>query len=223
MFRLIFQPGLSTEEIVIRAISVLVIAITAFAYHEYAHAIVADRLGDPTPRNNGRITLNPFPHLDLVGMILLLAVGFGWATTPVRPGLLRGDTRKSMALVSVAGPIANILMALLFSIPYQLANFGLIDPVSFSTSNFEFFFRVGLYINVLLFIFNLLPIPPLDGFSILVGIVPEPMARPLMALRNSGMTAFLFIAIIFILPQFGIDVIGFIFPLVDQVIQFLVS
>ncbi|MEM9776592.1 MAG: site-2 protease family protein [Chloroflexota bacterium] len=223
MFRLIFQPGLSTEEIIIRAISVIVIAITAFAYHEYAHAIVADRLGDPTPRNNGRITLNPFPHLDLVGMILLLAVGFGWATTPVRPDLLRGETRKSMALVSVAGPIANILMALLFTIPYQLANFGLIDGIAFTQGNFEFFFRVGLYINVLLFIFNLLPIPPLDGFTILVGILPKPMAQPLMSLRNSGMTAFLFIAIIFILPQFGIDVIGFIFPLVDQVVQFLVS
>ena len=223
MFRIIFQPGLSTEEIIIRAISVLVIAITAFAYHEYAHALVADRLGDPTPRNNGRMTLNPFPHLDLVGMILLLAVGFGWATTPVRPDLLRGETRKSMALVSVAGPIANILMAILFSIPYQLVNFGVLDEVALYTSNFEFFFRMGLYINVLLFIFNLLPIPPLDGFSILVGIVPKPMALPLMRLRNSGMTAFIFIAIIFILPQFGIDVIGFIFPLVDQVIQFLVS
>lgn len=207
----------------IRAISVIVIAITAFAYHEFAHAIVADRLGDPTPRNNGRITLNPFPHLDLIGMILLLAVGFGWATTPVRPDLMRGETRKSMALVAVAGPIANILMALLFSIPYQLVNFGMLDPEIFFNSSLNFFFRVGLYINVLLFIFNLLPIPPLDGFSILVGIVPKPMAQPLMALRNSGMTAFIFIAIIFILPQVGIDVIGFIFPVVDQVIDFLVS
>jgi len=223
MLRGIFQQGLEPYDLVVRIISTIAVAITAFAYHEYAHAIVADRLGDPTPRENGRITLNPFPHLDVVGMILLLAVGFGWATTPVRPDLLRGETRKSMALVAVAGPTANLLMALLFAIPYQLVKFGILDAQTFATSDFEFFFRMGLIINILLLVFNLLPIPPLDGFSILVGIVPEPLADPLVAFRRSGYSMYLLLAIVFVLPYLGYDVIGFIFPVVDSITSFLVS
>lgn len=223
MLRGIFNQGLDPFDLGVAILSVLVVAVTAFAYHEYAHAIVADRLGDPTPRQNGRITLNPFPHLDAMGMILLLFIGFGWATTPVNPSLLRGDTRKSMALVAVAGPIANLIMAFIFSIPYQLVNFGLLDATTFFDGNFAFFFRMGLYINILLFVFNLLPIPPLDGFTILTGILPKPMAAPLVAFRNSAYSVYLLIGLIFLLPYLGYDIIGFIFPIVDTIINFLIS
>ncbi|MFK7803419.1 MAG: site-2 protease family protein, partial [Anaerolineae bacterium] len=215
----IFQQGLDPYQLFIAVLSVLVVAITAFAYHEFAHAYVADRLGDPTPRENGRMTLNPFPHLSLVGMILLLFIGFGWATTPINPSKLRGDIRRSMALVSIAGPLANLLMALLFAIPYQLVNAGILDAQAFEFSDFRFFFQMGLLINVILFVFNLLPIPPLDGFTILVGIVPEPLSRPLIALRQSGYTSFIFLAVIFLLPMLGYDVFGVIFAVVDPIIN----
>ncbi len=223
MLRGIFSQGLDPFDLAIAIISVLVVAITAFAYHEYAHAVVADYLGDPTPRKAGRMTLNPFPHLDMMGMILLLFIGFGWATTPVNPSMLRGETRRSMALVAVAGPIANLIMAFIFSIPYQLVNFGILDQAAFFGSDFAYFFRIGLYINILLFVFNLLPIPPLDGFTILVGILPEDFAQPLMAFRRSPYSMYLLIGLIFVLPFMGFDVIGFIFPVVDSIIGFLVS
>ena len=110
---LITQP---ISEIIAFAIT----AILAFAYHEFAHAFVADRLGDPTPRDNGRITLNPFPHLSVFGLIMLFLVGFGWAVTPVNPSLLRGNYRRSMAMVAIAGPLANLAMAILWALPIPL-------------------------------------------------------------------------------------------------------
>jgi hypothetical protein len=107
------------------AVAFAVTAILAFAYHEFAHAFVADRLDDPTPRSLGRMTLNPFVHLSAFGLVMLFLFGFGWATTPVNPSRLRGNPRTSMAIVSVAGPAANLLMALLYAIPVRL---GLVSP-----------------------------------------------------------------------------------------------
>src|SRR5690606_4863653 len=101
-------------------IAFIITATLAFAYHEFAHAIVADRLGDPTPRSYGRITLNPFVHLDLFGMVMLILAGFGWAMTPVNPNNLRGNPRTSYAIVALAGPVANLIMAILFALPIRL-------------------------------------------------------------------------------------------------------
>ena len=89
-------------------ISFAVTIIIAFAYHEAAHALVADRLGDSTPRAYGRMTLNPIAHLDRTGLILVLLFGFGWASTPVNPYQLRGNRYRSHAIVAVAGPVANL-------------------------------------------------------------------------------------------------------------------
>ena len=121
---LILQLAEQGIEVVVGFIAIM---ICAFAYHEYAHAIVADRLGDPTPRQHGRMTLNPFPHLSLFGLIMLLIAGFGWATTPVRPNLLRGNPRISMAWVAAAGPFANFLMAALSAIPIRLMDAGMLS------------------------------------------------------------------------------------------------
>ena len=184
------------------AIGVVFVIIGAFAYHEYAHAIVADRLGDPTPREYGRMTLNPFPHLSLAGLVMLLLAGFGWATTPVRPNLLRGNPRVSMAWVAVAGPIANLLMAVIFAIPIRLINAGMLTlswgDLLYNVSNW------GVYINLLLLIFNLLPIPPLDGFTILLGMLPAEFAYRLEPLRQYGILILL--GVLFLGPQIGIDI-----------------
>jgi Zn-dependent protease len=194
-------------------IAFAITAILAFAYHEFAHAIVADRLGDPTPRSFGRITLNPVVHLDPLGTILLLMFGFGWASTPVNPNRLQGNPRTSYAIVALAGPVANLIMAILFAIPLRL---DLVDPTAngrILPSLFTFLW-IGVQINLLLMAFNLLPLPPLDGFSILLGLLPVELAYRLEGLRRYG-TTLLFLAIL--VPQLiGLNLLGtFISPIID--------
>lgn len=200
------------------AIIFVIVISLSFAYHEFAHAIVADRLGDPTPRQYGRITLNPFPHLSLVGFVLLLMFGFGGAYTPVRPQLLRGDWRKSHALVAVAGPAANLIMALIFAGLYRLIETGIFPP-SEATSLGLSFAKSGVFWNLFLMAFNLVPIPPLDGFTILQGVLPREISVQLDGVRQYGML--ILIAALFLLPNVGFDLFGdFVFPSVRQ-LQFL--
>jgi Zn-dependent protease len=198
-------------------IAFIIVAVFAFAYHEFGHAIVADRLGDLTPRRHGRITLNPIPHLSLVGMIMLLLIGFGWAVTPIDPRQMRGNPRTSHAIVALAGPAANFIMAFLFAIPLRLITAGIIQPAAFTggessmVTQFLFtFLTIGVRLNLFLIAFNLLPIPPLDGFWILRGVLPAEMAYRLDGLQQYGMLIFLLV--IFVLPRVGIS----IFPLVNE-------
>ena len=195
-------------------------AILAFAYHEYAHAIVADRLGDPTPRSFGRMSPNPLRHLSAFGLIMLFLVGFGWATTPVNPNQLRGNPRKSMMIVAIAGPLANLAMATLFAIPIRL---GIFDP-SFSEELLPTAFQIcwtGVQINLLLFAFNLLPIPPLDGFTILLGLLPADLAYQLAGLRQYG--SMILLALI-ILPQFtGFSIIGQVISPITETLTLLLT
>lgn len=188
-------------------IAFAVTAVFAFAYHEFAHAIVADRLGDPTPRSYGRISLNPIVHLNAFGLIMLFLAGFGWATTPVNPGQLRGNPRTSMAIVAVAGPAANLLMALLYALPIRLGVVQPSPPGEILPSLFQFL-TVGIQINLVLFSFNLLPIPPLDGFTILLGLLPAELAYQLQPLRQYG--TMLLVAAILFLPLIGFDIFGLV-------------
>ena len=188
------------------AVPLFIALVIAFAYHEFGHAIVADRLGDPTPRQNGRITLNPIPHLSLIGLIMLVVAGFGWATTPVTPSYLRGNIRRSYAIVSVAGPAANLIMALMWAGIALLM--GFLGPDFFQTMP-DFLASLlvalpqwGIIMNFFLMFFNLMPIPPLDGFSILLGILPYEMAAQLEPLRRYGLIILLLA--VFILPSTGI-------------------
>jgi Zn-dependent protease len=202
------------------AVAFAITAILAFAYHEFAHAFVADRLDDPTPRSFGRISLNPFVHLNAFGILMLFLLGFGWATTPVNPSRLRGNPRTSMAIVAIAGPLANLFMALLYAVPIRL---GLIDP-SFSSAIWPTPWQIvsmGIYINLLLFAFNLLPIPPLDGFTILLGLLPPDMAYRLAPFRQYGPMILL---AILILPTFvpGLSEYGVFHLIIDPVIRILV-
>lgn len=183
----------------------LVVALFAFAYHEFAHALMADRLGDDTPRNHGRITLNPFPHISLLGFILLATIGIGWATTPVNPSKLAGNPRLSHALVALVGPLANLFMALFFAAAGSVLNLAALNQPEFVESAIYW----GVWLNTILLFFNLLPIPPLDGFTILLGFLPGPLAQAVAPLRRFGMLAFLLV--IFLLPSIGIDVLGVVF------------
>jgi len=193
--------------IVPSAISFLIILIFAFAYHELAHAVTADRLGDPTPRRYGRITLNPFANLDKMGMILALIIGFGYAFTPINPNYLRGNIRRSFAIVAVAGPLTNLLMAFLFGLPLRLGWVAFSLPGDILPSAYSFL-TFGVYYNLLLFAFNLIPVPPLDGFRILIGLVPVEFALKLEGLYRYSQ--FIFLGIFFLLPVAGINVIGYV-------------
>jgi Zn-dependent protease len=174
----------------------IVISITI---HEFAHAFAADRLGDPTPRLQGRLTLDPRAHLDPIGTVMLLLVRFGWGK-PVEfdPFNLR-HPRRDAAIISVAGPISNILLASVCSIIFRIlltdVGFALNAAVGpFILSLLIGFLTSLITINVVLAIFNLVPIHPLDGFKIVGGILPEETARQWYELERYG-----FIFLIFLL------------------------
>ena len=159
----------------ITAIPGILIAIT---FHEYAHAFVADKLGDDTPRRQGRLTLNPLKHIDIYGMILLLFVGFGWGKpVEINPNNFKRtiSIKKGNALVSLAGPIMNFLLAIIFSIILALyLRFGFIFAITNPVGHtLALIIRYIISINVGLGVFNLIPLPPLDGSKILVALLPE--------------------------------------------------
>lgn len=166
----------NTQEIfniLVRAI----VLFTAIPIHECAHALVADKLGDHTARNLGRITLNPLPHLDPVGSVLLLLTGFGWARpVPVTTRHFK-NVKRDMALTAIAGPLSNLLLGLVVMVVYKvfllLAFNGSLQMVELSTLEAlsQILFTM-ISINVGLAIFNLLPIPPLDGSRLLTALLP---------------------------------------------------
>lgn len=167
--------------------SVIITLLIAFTVHEFAHAWTADRLGDDTPRLQGRLTLNPLAHLDLVGTLMLIVAGFGWAKpVPVRPEVLQRRTPAGMMLVAAAGPFSNLVMALLASVPFQ---FGLVDRIAPRGDLFPTFsnlFLTFIIINLLLFFFNLLPIFPLDGEKVLHYFLPPNGKLTMLRLRPYG-------------------------------------
>ena len=171
------DPAAYLADLVLK-IPALLIAVTI---HEVAHALVADRLGDPTPRAAGRITLNPFPHLDLFGALAFVIAGFGWAKpVPVNAANLR-HPRRDMALVAVAGPVSNFVAAFLGLVLFVLARqSGLVGvPVA----------QVLLWIfqfNLALGIFNLIPLPPLDGGHFLPYFLPRQAGAVLHSLEQFG-------------------------------------
>lgn len=145
--------------------------LIGFAFHEYAHAQTAVWLGDDTPRLQGRTTLNPFVHIDLIGFVLILIAHFGWAKpVQVNPYNFKNRKRDDL-LVSIAGPLMNLLLAILFSVLINITYFiptTILDNATFNILMNIFYHAV--WINVLLFVFNLLPIPPLDGSHIFFGL-----------------------------------------------------
>lgn len=144
--------------------------VLALTFHEYAHAKVADLLGDPTPRREGRLSLNPLDHIDPLGFIMLIFVRFGWAKpVPINPFNFKGDRNRGVILVSLAGPLANLLFAFISTFLLYFSVLGFFGGASnylYSLSQF-----LILY-NVYFMLFNLLPIPPLDGSKVLNSILP---------------------------------------------------
>ena len=151
--------------------------LIALTFHEFAHAFAADKLGDDTPRRQGRLTLNPLAHMDPVGSILLLFAGFGWGKpVEINPRNFNRDITvdKANAIVSFAGPLMNFILAIIFSLIYAaIFRFG--DAGFFNTQAGGILLTIvfsAILTNVGLGVFNLIPLPPLDGSKILMNFLP---------------------------------------------------
>lgn len=187
------------ETIVSKIAIMLVPALLAIILHEVAHGYIAERFGDPTARLLGRLTMNPLKHLDPIGTIAIFIFGFGWARpVPVNPGNFRRP-RRDMIWVALAGPATNLLLAALSAL--LLRGLGMLDQSSIGGSQIyvQFITPVkmmagfSLYINVLLGVFNLIPVPPLDGGRVLTGILPERQAALLSRFESFGFVLILFL------------------------------
>lgn len=187
--------------------------LIALTFHEFAHGLAADRLGDRTPYYQGRLTLNPLPHIDWVGFLMLVIFKFGWAK-PVQVNPLNFKNvgiKKGMMLVSLAGPAMNMLLAffgmimLKMLIPYQDSQLAvlfipLLEPL--------------VYINLILAAFNLIPVPPLDGSKILAGLLPNSGAQFIYSLEQYGPLILLLLIVT--------DTVGkILWPLVNLLYGFL--
>jgi Zn-dependent protease len=175
-------------------ISHLVVLLVAFTVHEFAHAWTANYFGDTTPEANGRLTLNPLAHLDPIGSLLLLVAGFGWAKpVPINPYTLRRRAPSAVMWVSLAGPLSNLLMAIVAAIPFRLGIFSVNDAMtaiftarSHILPTLPQLLFTFVQINLLLMLFNLIPLAPLDGDKIAEYFFPPSWLRVLDRIRPFG-------------------------------------
>lgn len=186
----------------------------ALTLHEFAHGYVAYRFGDPTARSQGRLSLNPIKHLDPLGTLAFFIINIGWARpVPVNPGYFR-NPRQDMLWVALAGPMTNLMLAVVSAI---LAK-GIIVLAAIGPNNDILLFNLGIiremlkasvWINLVLCIFNFLPIPPLDGSRIVTGLLPVGLARTYMKYEKYGFVLILLLAFSGMLSKMILPIISF--------------
>jgi Zn-dependent protease len=171
--------------------------MAALSLHEFAHAYVAYKFGDPTPKKQGRLTLSPFAHLDLFGTLAIFILGFGWARpVQINPYFFK-KPRLAGILVSVAGPLSNLVLSTAgMAAWYAMIRFGVADAVPTSVAETLYsFFRIFISLNIVLFVFNLLPLPPLDGYRIVEDLMPANVRAKMTQFENYGAIIFLILVI----------------------------
>jgi Zn-dependent protease len=211
------------------AVSMLV----GLAFHEFCHAFAANSLGDPTPKRYGRLTLNPKAHLDPLGSVMILFVGFGWARpTPVNP-YNTANPQASMVVIAAAGPISNLAIAGLAGIPIKLGLVPFFHPFvnpgdaeswahlwAASPENLiGLFLGTIVLLNVILAVFNFIPIAPLDGFRVVVGLLPPDLSRSVARLEPWGPGLLL---LLFFMPFLSNGDFNPLFSIMGPPIEFLV-
>ncbi|MCM3411608.1 site-2 protease family protein [Metabacillus litoralis] len=176
---------------------VIITLMVAFTFHEFAHAYVAYKFGDPTAERQGRLTLNPLAHLDPFGTILIFIAGFGWARpVPVNRYFFKRP-RLAGVLVSIAGPLSNLVIAFIgTAIWYILLTTNAVSALPDNVvTSLEQFFNIFVSLNVILFIFNLLPFPPLDGYRIIEDLAPTHIRSKMTQYESYGIIIFLILVI----------------------------
>ncbi len=211
--------------------AVVLALLVGIAFHEFSHALAATALGDSTARKLGRLSLDPRVHLDPFGTLLLFLAGFGWGKpVPVNPYALRNGPRTGMAMVAAAGPLSNLLIAALLAVPIRLGWTPWHNPFGFilSTAGWDLadyvglFLSAGVLLNVILAVFNLLPLAPLDGFKVAVGLLPVDLARPVARLERHGML--ILMALFFLGPVVGINFFSWVVrPIVEGIASGLIG
>lgn len=183
----------------------IIVILLILPLHEFAHAFVAKKFGDYTAESSGRLSLNPFTHIDPVGAVLLLLTGFGWAKpVPINPNAMR-NPRKGIIWTSLAGPISNLLAALaslivlrvLYCIPIPAGNIVLYNTLSGIATVFNCFVSV----NIGLAVFNLIPVPPLDGSNVLIQFLPT---RAVMWIQRNRMVISIVFLVLIVSPALNI-------------------
>jgi Zn-dependent protease len=188
--------------------------LLALTLHEYAHGYIAYRLGDPTARNAGRLTLNPLSHLDPIGTLAFFFIKFGWAKpVPVNPRYFQ-NPRQDMLWVALAGPVTNLLLAVASALVLKLV-IGIASVIPYSSLleailvPFSNMLVASIWINLVLCIFNFLPIPPLDGGRIMTGLLPENLAKTYASFERYGFIVILILAFTGVLGTIIFPVIRF--------------
>jgi Zn-dependent protease len=198
--------------------------VAGLTFHEFSHAWMANRLGDNTARSLGRLSLNPLAHLDLMGSLMLIFVGFGWAKPVPVNGANLQHPRRDMALIALAGPASNLLMALTIAVFIQLGIGNLQAAVASSgaVGVIVLIAVQAVWINVILAVFNLIPLPPLDGSRILAGVVPESWNRGYDKLERYG--PFILLGLFLLASLTGVSIFGrIVSPVAHPIVNLLLG
>ena len=204
-------------------ISGIITLLISFTFHEFAHAWTATKFGDDTPRLYGRLTLNPIAHLDILGSLMLVFAGFGWAKpVPINPRKLRQHSPAALMFVALSGPLSNFLLAVLAAIPLR---FGWTTPAAPMVDIFPTPYQFLLYFlftNLGLMVFNLIPLPPLDGEAILEFLLPPAWEERWDVIKPYG--PYILLGLFILGPMIGFNLLDvLISPLVMRMANMLLG